>query len=82
MNAIKRARKFIATDPTHPSALTLAKLVLALGSETDFPVTEIYALDLDHFNLALEILRQWRLDQYYAGKAKLFDISAQTSALQ
>jgi len=82
MNAIKKARKLIAADPTSPAARTLAKLVLALGAETSFPITEIYALDLDHFDLAIEILSQWRLDQYYAGKAKLFDISVQTSALQ
>lgn len=81
MNAIKEARKFIEKNPAHSSARTLSRLVLALESEVDFPITELYALDLDRFNPALEILREWRLDRYYAGKAKLFDISLQVADL-
>lgn len=81
MNAIKDARKFIEKNPSHPSARTLSRLVLALESEVDFPITDLYALDMDRFNLALEILREWRLDRYYAGKARLFDISLQIADL-
>lgn len=82
MNAIKDARKFIEKNPTHPSARTLSRLVLALESEVDFPVTDLYALDMDRFNLALKILREWRINRYYAGKAKLFDLSLQVADLQ
>jgi hypothetical protein len=82
MHAIKRARKFIEQDPTSPFAKTLAKLVLTLESEGDFPVTDLYLLDYDRFNLALQILREWRIDRYYAGKARLFDVSLQTAELQ
>jgi len=82
MHAIKEARKFIAKDPANPSAQTLARLVLALESEAAFPIADIYELDLDRFNLAIEILHEWRLDRYYAGKAKLFDISMQTAELR
>lgn len=81
MKAIKEARKFIEKNPAHPSARTLARLVLALESEVDFPITDLYALDMDRFTLALEILREWRLDRYYAGKARLFDISLQMADL-
>jgi len=82
MNAIKKARKFIEKDPASPAAQTLSSLVLALGSKRVFPIADIYELDLDRFNLAMEILQEWRLDRYYAGKAKLFDISMQTADLQ
>lgn len=71
MNAIKDARKLIEKDLAQPFAQTLSRLVLALESEETFPITDIYALDLDRFNLALEILRQWRLERYYAGKTPL-----------
>jgi hypothetical protein len=81
MNAIKEARKFIEKNPSHSSARTLSRLVLALESEEDFPITDLYALDMDRFTLALEILREWRLDRYYAGKARLFDISLQMADL-
>ena len=81
MNAIKKARKFIEKDPANPAAQTLSSLVLALGFKRDFPISDIYELDLDRFNLAMEI-QEWRLDRYYAGKARLFDIFMQTTELR
>ena len=82
MNALKKARKFIEKDPANPAAQTLSSLVLALGAKRDFPIADIYELDLDRFDLAMEILQEWRLDRYFAGKAKLFDISMQTAELR
>ncbi|MDP9899152.1 hypothetical protein [Variovorax ginsengisoli] len=81
MNAIKSARKFIVANPASESSRTLALLVLSLESETQFNVTELYKLDLETFDLAIDVLKQWRIDRYYAGKAKLFDLSLQVSSL-
>ncbi len=81
MRAIKEARKFIEQEPDNPSAQTLSRLVLALESEADFPISDIYKLDFERFALALKILDEWRLDRYYAGKARLFDVSLQTVAI-
>ena len=83
MNAIKRARRFIEQSPSEPSALVLSRLVLALEeSERDFKLSDLYELDMEMFDLAIDILKEWRLDRYYAGKAKLFDISLQMAQLQ
>lgn len=81
MRAIKEARKFIQQNPDSPSAQLLAKLVLALENETNFPISDIYGLDFDRFNLALKVLHEWRLDRYYAGKGRLFDLSLQMNDL-
>jgi hypothetical protein len=81
MNAIKEARKLIERAPAAPSAQTLSRLVLALESEADFPISDIYRLDFDSFTLALRILDEWRLDRYLSGKARLFDISWQSAEL-
>jgi len=81
MRAIKEARKLIEQEPDSVSARTLARLVLALESEFDFPLSEIYALDYERFNLALRILQEWRIDRFYAGKARLFDIALQLSGM-
>ncbi len=81
MNAIKAARKLIAAEPESTPALTLSRLVLALESETAFELSALYKLDIAHFELALSILAEWRIDRYYAGKAKLFDLSYQVSRL-
>jgi hypothetical protein len=81
VNAIKSARKFIVANPSSESARTLAQLVLALESETQFNVAELYKLDLETFEIAIDILKEWRIDRYYAGKAKLFDLSVQVTGL-
>lgn len=75
MRAIKEARKLIESNSSSADAITLSRLVLALESEIDFPITDIYLLDYDKFKLALEILQEWRLDRHFAGKSRLYDAS-------
>ncbi len=81
MNAIKTARKFIEANPASEVARTLAQLVLALESDSPFHIGALYSLNLSNFDLAIDILKEWRIDRYYAGKAKLFDLSMQITAL-
>lgn len=81
MNAIKSARRLIASDPTGETSRVLVRLVLSLESETEFALSSLYALDIDGFGLAMSILTEWRIDRYYVGKAKLFDLSHQVSQL-
>jgi hypothetical protein len=73
MRAIKEARHLIEEAPNDESAQILARLVLALETEISFAISDIYTLNRTHFELALRILQEWRLDRYYAGKARLFD---------
>ena len=82
MNAIKKTRRLIKAEPTSQSARTLAGLVRALESDEKFELADLYELDYDNFNLAIEILKEWRLDRYYMGKAKLHDLSVHLSELQ
>lgn len=77
MNAIKEARQIIKAAPASDASRALARLVLALESEADFPLASLYALDLKSFGLAMDILNEWRLDRYYARKGKLLDVSYQ-----
>jgi len=82
MNAIKKARKFIEARPQSESAQTLARLVRALESDEPFPLGELYKLDYEKFDLGIDILKEWRLDRYYMGKAKLHDLSVQLGELR
>ena len=77
MHAIKSARHLIEADPATDAARILSRLVLSLESESDFNIASLYALDINAFELAMDILKEWRIDRYYAGKAKLFDVSYQ-----
>lgn len=79
VNAIKEARRFIERHPGDDNSRILASLVLALESDREFELASLYKLNYKAFDLAIEILREWRLDRYISGKAKLFDLSLQVS---
>ncbi len=81
MNEIKKARRLIEADPHTNAARTLAALVRALESEETFNLTDLYKLNYDNFNLAIDVMKEWRLDRYYSGKAKLHDLSVQVASL-
>lgn len=56
--------------------MTLANLVLALETRQSYPLHRLYDLDYKRFELAMEILAEWRLDGCYASKIKLIDAPA------
>lgn len=77
MNAAKQVRKIIQDQAGSAKAKTLSALVLALENEEPFNVSSLYQLDFDTFELALSLLKEWRLDRYYSSKAKLVQVSSE-----
>lgn len=77
MKALKKARKLIETAPDTTEARILSALVIALESDTSFPINDLYKLNYNDFELALELLQEWRLDRYYMSKVRLLDLSVQ-----
>jgi hypothetical protein len=75
MRALKQARKLIEKKPESAAAQTLSALVVALESETPFALNSLYQLDYDEFELAMDVLKEWRLDRYYSSKVRLLDLS-------
>ena len=75
MRAIKKARRLILNQPQSLAAKALSSLILSLENETEFSISDLYQLDLKEFDLAINLLEEWRLDRFYEGKAKLFDVS-------
>ena len=73
MRAIKKVKRFIEKSPNSAEGLTYAKLILALESGRDFPVADLYKFNAAEFELAIELLKDWRIDRFYIGKAKAFD---------
>lgn len=82
MRTIKEARRLIERDPLSLESHVLSALVTALESESSFSIKDLYTLDEKHFNIALEILSDWRLDRFYLGKAKIFDVALQAREIQ
>jgi hypothetical protein len=73
MNAFKQARRYVQENRGSASALGLTRLTEALNRETEFSLAVLYEMDADAFDIALELLRDWRLDRYYAARIRLFD---------
>lgn len=82
MRAFKKIRRLIETDPLSQEARVLAALVTALEGDTAFSVKDLYTLDEKYFDMAIELLSDWRLDRYYLGKAKVFDLALQAQDVQ
>ena len=73
MRAIKKAKRIIEKDPSQSFAKFLTDLVLSLESNNEFPTRQLYELSVEDFDFALQILKEWRIDRHYMGKAKTFD---------
>jgi len=82
MRALKKARQHIERDPSSPSAMLLAQLVLALEGQGSFEVKALYALDFADFDLALQLLSEWRLDRHFSAKFRLMDLAVASAELQ
>jgi hypothetical protein len=81
MYVLQEARHLIGNDLLDESAKILSGLVLALEKEVDFAISDIYQLNREHFDRVLKILKEWRLDCYYAGKPGLFDAAVHVAEL-
>jgi hypothetical protein len=66
MTSIEAARAAIAESPLDPELRILERLLHALEVPEAFEVADLYELRFERFELALGILREWRLAQYYA----------------
>ena len=77
MSALKQARKLIASEPHSKISQTLSRLVVSLETDQALSLKEIYELDYNTFQLAIDVMRDWRIDRYYASKVKLLDLSLQ-----
>ena len=82
MKALKKARKLIENAPESNEARILSALVVALESEAAYPVNDLYKLNFDNFELALDLLKEWRLDRYYMSKVRLLDLSVQLGDME
>jgi hypothetical protein len=72
MQAIKKARKIIEKDISKPFAQLLSKLIVALESEENFQLRQLYELNPSEFDLVIELLKDWRIDRHYMSKSKTF----------
>ncbi|MDD5296329.1 MAG: hypothetical protein PHU46_05390 [Rhodocyclaceae bacterium] len=65
MYTFEKIRQQLTNDHEHPGSEVLSRLMDALEQEEDFPIHELYDLSYSRFQVALDLLREWRLVRYY-----------------
>lgn len=78
---LRKLNESLKKKPQDKSSQIFSKLITCLAEESDFSLKELYELNSDEFELAIEVLDQWRLDRFYMGKAKVFDVALQALEL-
>lgn len=78
MNNIKKAAKFVQSKPDATESKVLIALAVALETNADFPVYQLYDMDREAFKLALGMIDDWRLDRYYLSRLRLLDLDQPT----
>lgn len=71
MHAIQKAKKIIETAPNSDEGKVLGGLILSLETGEVFQISRLYELDYKHFEIALAVIADWRLDRYYASKFRV-----------
>ena len=63
-NAVKNIAKFIRKNPEDAAVITLKDLCLALENSANFDLGCLYDLDKKSFELAIDLLEEWRFDRH------------------
>ena len=61
------------SSATPAASRELSRLLEALKEEREFPLSSLYEIDYEAFELAVEVLRDWRIDRYYANNTRILD---------
>jgi hypothetical protein len=69
MFAIHKLQDYLQSSASPAAARELNRLLDAMRTESEFPLSSLYEIDYEAFELAMEALRDWRVDRYYAGLA-------------
>jgi hypothetical protein len=72
MHAIKRIRRQIETAPESDSSRALTGLVVALTDAGPVNLGSLYRMDRESFDLAMELLQDWRIERLYSDQVQEF----------
>ena len=83
VKAIHDIRRYLNDHSDSPSAQVLSRLPATLSREETLQLSDLYSLDWETFELAIELLQDWRIDRYYAEQTNLLSVpvNAESQAL-
>ncbi|MBP8814611.1 MAG: hypothetical protein KBE25_12615 [Laribacter sp.] len=71
MNAAKKIRKLIENGTDAEQIAVLTELARALEFGRDFNLARLYDIDQRYFELAVELINDWRFDHHIGARSKL-----------
>ena len=74
MNTLKKIEKRLLKNPDEPASQVFKELTRALYQKERFNLAAIYDLDYEDFELALAVLKDWRLDRFTKTKERLKEL--------
>lgn len=80
LNSVHRAKEKATGQIDSPSAQIFSSLIKSLEQSENFPLSNLYILDHDDFDLAVNVIKDWRLARYYMGNDKPFHESLSPSS--
>lgn len=73
MNAAKKIRKLIESGRDPQQMEVLKQLAVALEMKKLFDISQLYEIDMRYFELGLELMNDWRLDQHLNARNRLME---------
>jgi hypothetical protein len=73
MNASKKIRQLIDKKESPDQVQVLKDLAVALQLRHSFDVGRLYQIDIRFFDIAMDLLKEWRFDHYIASRSKLIE---------
>ncbi|WP_199104344.1 hypothetical protein [Aquitalea sp. ASV11] len=73
MNAAKKIRRFIEENQDPEQVQVLKDLAAALEMGRAFDLGSLYQIDMRYFEVALDLLKDWRFDHHIAARSKLLE---------
>jgi hypothetical protein len=71
MNTLKKLEKRLATEPANVHDTAFKNLVEALCLKEPLDMAALFELPMEDFELAVAIIKDWRLDRYTKTKERL-----------
>ena len=73
MNAAKKIRKFLEEGHDPAQMQVLKDLAAALEMGRSFDLSKLYDIDMRYFDVAIDLLQDWRFDHHIASRSKLLE---------
>ncbi|WP_199101450.1 hypothetical protein [Aquitalea sp. ASV11] len=74
MNAAKKIRRLIDSGENPEQVQVLKQLAIALQMKESFSIDKLYQIDQRYFDVAMDLLKEWRFDHHIASRSKLIDL--------